>query len=69
MYTVTVCIVCVTAVVAVASSIFVVAVVAVTISHGVRYASAALRTFWCDRILPSLSQARILPGLTPRRAR
>lgn len=69
MYTVTVCIVCATAVAAVASVVFAIAMAAVTISHSVKYASAALHSFSRDRTLASLSQARLLPGLAPRRVR
>lgn len=69
MYTVTVCILCAIAVVAVASVIFAIAVVTVTISHGVKCASLALRTAWHDRIPISLSGGRFLPGLAARRAR
>ncbi|GEM_PF-3332152 len=69
MYMVMVCIVCATAVVAVASAIFVIAVAAVTISHGAKYTSATLHTLWHDRVMPSLSQDRLLLGLAPRRVR
>lgn len=69
MYTVTVCIVSVTAVVALTSLIFAAAVAAVAISHGVKYTSAAVRAFWCNRIAISISQALRCSALAPRRVR
>jgi hypothetical protein len=69
MYTVTVCILCVTAVVAVASVIFALAVVTLMISHGVKYASSALRAVWRNQVSTSRLDGRFLPELSPRRAR
>jgi len=69
MYTVTVCIVCATAVVALASGLFVLAVAAVTISHGVKYASPVLQTVCRDRIVAGLFSSKALPGLALRRVR
>lgn len=69
MYTVTVCIVCATAVVGLASMAFLAAAAAVMISESLRYASVAIRSFWCDRILADPSHAKPLSGLALRRAR
>lgn len=69
MYTVTICIVCAAIVVALAGIVFAAAVVVVTISHGVGYTSAALRSLWSARIPASLAQGRLSPGLAARRAR
>lgn len=69
MYTVTVCIALTAIITLFASVLFATAVIGVIVSYGMKRASSALRAACRRWISVMLSEARLLPGLAPRRAR
>jgi hypothetical protein len=69
MYTVTVCIILATLVLVVASVAFAATLAVVIISHGAKRASSALQMCFRRRIAAWTSEARLMRGLVPRRAR
>ncbi|MGH9432037.1 MAG: hypothetical protein ACRD3T_10885 [Terriglobia bacterium] len=69
MYTAAVCIVLTAIITLFASVIFATTVTVVIVSYGMKCASSALRAAYRGWISAMLSEARLLPGLAPRRAR
>lgn len=69
MYTIAVCIVLTTIVALFAGVMFAATVIGVIVSYGVKRTSSALRAACRGWIPAMLSEARLLPGLAPRRAR